>query len=224
MRAPVLTARTDNPRRALAERINQRGAIVDRQGEPMAETVGPQGDFRRAYPLGARAAAAIGYNSARFAQAGLERSRDAYLRGEEGHAVLTTWWQHLTQGTPPRGLGVRLTLDAALQAAVAEALSPYRGAAVVLGSSTGDILAMASSPSFDPNTLDAQWSDLTARADAPLLNRVTQGRYQPGMLLAPLLLSVGVEEGALTLDQAVDELNSAVTVDGEQRGLRPPAE
>ena len=167
---------------------------------------------------GAQAAAAIGYNSARFAQAGLERSRDEHLRGEAGHDVLTTWWQHLTLGTPPRGLGIRLTLDAALQSEVAEALSPYRGAAVVVSASTGDILAMASSPSYDANTLEAEWADLTARADAPLLNRATQGRYQPGMMLAPLLLSVGADDGELTLDQAVDGLSAVVSVDGEQLG------
>lgn len=218
VRAPVLTARTDNPRRALAERINPRGTIIDRGGLPLAETVGQQGDYLRAYPLGAQAAAAIGYDSARFAQAGLERSRDEYLRGEAGHDVLTTWWQHLTRGTPPRGLGIRLTLDAALQSEVAEALSPYRGAAVVVSASTGDILAMASSPSYDANTLEAEWADLTARADAPLLNRATQGRYQPGMMLAPLLLSVGADDGELTLDQAVDGLSAVVSVDGEQLG------
>jgi len=218
VRAPVLTARTDNPRRALAERINPRGSIIDRRGLPLADTLGSQGDYQRAYPLGAHAAAVIGYDSARFAQAGIEASRDAYLRGEVGHDVLTTWWQHLTLGTPPRGLGVRLTLDAALQSEVAGALSPYRGAAVVVSTSTGEILAMASSPSFDANTLEAEWAELTARADAPLLNRATQGRYQPGMMLAPLLLSVGVEDGALALDQAIDGLRGVVTVDGEQLG------
>jgi cell division protein FtsW (lipid II flippase)/cell division protein FtsI/penicillin-binding protein 2 len=224
VRAPVLTARTDNPRRALAERINPRGPIIDRRGLPLAETVGPQGDYQRRYPLGAQAAAAIGYDSAIFAQAGLEQSRDAQLRGEAGHDVLTTWWQHLTQGTPPRGLGLRVTLDAELQAELASALSPYRGAAVVLSTSTGDILAMASSPSFDANTLDAEWGTLTSRADAPLLNRATQGRYQPGMLLAPLLLSVGADAGTLTLDQTVDGLSTAVRVDGQQVGcaLTPP--
>ncbi len=112
----------------------------------------------------------VGYDSARFAQAGVERSRDEILRGETGHDAVTTWWQHLTQGTPPLGLGVRLTLDSALQESVARALSPYRGAAVVLEVSTGNLLALASSPSFDPNTLDQDWEDLTSRADAPLLS------------------------------------------------------
>jgi len=224
VRAPVLTARTDNPRRSLAERVNPRGPIVDRQGMLLAETVGPQGDYRRSYPLGTAAAAVVGYDSARFAQAGLERSRDNILRGEDGHDALTTWWQHLTQGTPPRGLGIRITLDASLQAGVAEAMSPYRGAAVILDASTGDVLAMASSPGFDPNRLDDDWGELTGSADAPLLNRVTQGRYQPGMVLAPLLLAQAIDTGQLSLNEAVEALGAAVEVDGVAIGCAiPPA-
>jgi peptidoglycan glycosyltransferase len=92
----------------------------------------------------------------------------------------------------------RLTLDAGLQASVAESLSPYRGAAVVLEASTGNLLALASSPGFDPNRLDADWEMLTAQADAPLLNRATQGTYQPGMILAPFLLAQAVDDGLIS--------------------------
>jgi cell division protein FtsW (lipid II flippase)/cell division protein FtsI/penicillin-binding protein 2 len=224
VRGPALTTRTDNPRRALAERVNPRGPILDRNGDALAETVGVQNDYQRAYPLGTASAAVVGYDSARFAQAGIERSRDATLRGEVGHDALATWWQHLTQGTPPPGLGVRLTLDAGLQASVAEALSRYRGAAVVLEVSTGNLLVLASSPGFDPNTLEEDWDDLTARADAPLLNRATQGTYQPGMILAPFVLARAVDSGLLSLDEAVESFLTPVQVDGDQVGcaLQPP--
>jgi cell division protein FtsW (lipid II flippase)/cell division protein FtsI/penicillin-binding protein 2 len=227
VRGPALTARTDNPRRALAERVNARGPIVDRNGVPLAETVGEQGDFLRAYPLGPAAAAVVGYDSPRYAQTGIEKSRDESLRGEAGHDALTTWWQHLTQGTPPPGLGVRLTLDAGLQAAVAHSLSPYRGAVVVLEASTGNLLALASSPGFDPNSLDADWEALTAQADAPLLNRATQGTYQPGMILAPFLLAQAIDNGLVSLDDPVESFLAPVAVDGEQLECAlppPPAE
>lgn len=218
VRGPALTTRTDNPRRALAERVNPRGAIVDRNGVALAETVGAQGDYARAYPLGAAAAAVVGYDSATFAQAGIERSRDATLRGETGRDVITTWWQHLTQGTPPPGLGIRLTLDAALQASVAQALSPYRGAAVVLEASTGNLLALVSSPSFDPNMLEQDWEVVTSRADAPLLNRATQASYQPGMIFAPFLLAQGLEDGLFSLEDAAESLNAMVQVGSDQVG------
>ena len=103
-------------------------------------------------------------------------------------------------------------------------MSPYRGAAVVLDASTGDVLVMASSPGFDPNRLDDDWGELTGSADAPLLNRVTQGRYQPGMVLAPLLLAQAVDTGQLSLNEAVEALSAAVEVDGEAIGCAiPPA-
>jgi len=227
VRGPALTTRTDNPRRALAERVNARGPIVDRNGVVLAETAGEQGDYRRAYPLGSAAAAVVGYDSARFAQAGIEQNRDETLRGEVGHDVLTTFWQHLTQGTPPPGLGVRLTLDAGLQSSVAQSLSPYRGAAVVLEASTGNVLALASSPGFDPNSLEVDWETLTAQADAPLLNRATQGVYQPGTIFAPFLLAQAVDDGLLSLDHAVESLTAPVAVDGDQVDCAsepPPAE
>jgi cell division protein FtsW (lipid II flippase)/cell division protein FtsI/penicillin-binding protein 2 len=225
VRGPALTTRTDNPRRALAERVNPRGSIIDRNGAALAETVGEQGAYARAYPLGSAAAAIVGYDSATFAQSGVELSRDETLRGELGHDALTTWWQHLTQGTPPLGLGVRLTLDSALQESVAEALSPYRGGVVVLEVSTGNLLALASSPSFDPNTLDKDWESLTSQADAPLLNRATQASYQPGMIFATFLLAHGVESGLLSLDDPAQLLNASVEVGSDPVGcaLEPAA-
>ena len=218
VRGPALTTRTDNPRRALAERVNPRGAIIDRNGVALAETVGDQGEYARSYTLGASAAAVVGYDSPTFAQSGVELSRDETLRGEAGHDAVTTWWQHLTQGTPPPGLGVRLTLDAALQESVAQALSPYRGAAVVLEVSSGNLLALTSSPSFDPNTLEQGWADLTASADAPLLNRAIQTAYQPGMIFSPFLLAHGMEDGLLTLQDAADALSATVQVGGDEVG------
>jgi cell division protein FtsW (lipid II flippase)/cell division protein FtsI/penicillin-binding protein 2 len=225
VRGPALTTRTDNPRRALAERVNPRGSIIDRNGAALAETVGEQGAYARAYPLGSAAAAIVGYDSATFAQSGVELSRDETLRGELGHDALTTWWQHLTQGTPPLGLGVRLTLDSALQESVAEALSPYRGGVVVLEVSTGNLLALASSPSFDPNTLDKDWESLTSQADAPLLNRATQASYQPGMIFATFLLAHGVEGGLLSLGDPAQLLNASVEVGSDPVGcaLEPAA-
>jgi cell division protein FtsW (lipid II flippase)/cell division protein FtsI/penicillin-binding protein 2 len=218
VRGPALTTRTDNPRRASAERVNPRGVIVDRSGDRFAETVGVQGEYARVYPLGAAAAAVVGYDSAQFAQAGIERSRDEILRGETGHDAITTWWQHLTQGTPPPGLGVRLTLDASLQQSVAQALFPYRGAAVVLEASTGNLLAVASSPSFDPNSLDTDWEDLTARQDAPLLDRAIQGSYQPGMIFAPFLLAESIESGLVALGEAAESLEEEVKVGNDLVG------
>jgi peptidoglycan glycosyltransferase len=120
---------------------------------------------------------------------------DRYLRGEAGLDPLDIWWSKLVTGRPPAGVHLRLTLDSELQQAAAAGLEGRAGAVVVVDARSGDILAMASAPSFDPNRLEADWEELIGRTDAPLLNRAAQGRYQPGMTLAPLLYAWGTARG-----------------------------
>lgn len=196
-RAPALAARTDNARRALAALISPRGRIVDRHGQTLAETVGVRGSYRRTYPEPS-VYSLVGYDSMAYAQAGVEAAMDAALRGESGHGAWTIWWSRLLTGAPPPGLDVRLTIDLDLQTAAASALDPYRGAVVVANPVSGDILAMVSSPTYDPNRLDADWQDLVRRADAPLLNRATQGVFQPGPAIGPLLLAWAERQGLVS--------------------------
>jgi peptidoglycan glycosyltransferase len=96
---------------------------------------------------------------------------------------------------------------------------------VLLEANTGRILALVSSPSFDPNRLADDWQALLASEEAPLLNRATQGRYQPGMALAPLLYAWALEQGALTEGRPVEGLTSPLTVGSLQLRCRvePPA-
>ncbi len=158
-RAPALVGRTDNPRRALAETTSPRGQIFDRNGKLVAETVGARGDYQRSYPESA-AAPVVGYDSTVYGQAGVELSMDAYLRGEAGYDAEQIFWHELIQGTPPPGYDVKLTLDSGLQSLAMGALSGRVGAVVLLDSVNGHLLALASSPSFDPNRLEATWSRL----------------------------------------------------------------
>lgn len=187
-RASVLTARTDNPRRGISELYTLRGRILDRLGKVLAESVGERGDFQRLYP-DPWAVTVVGFNSLSYGQSGVESSMDLVLRGEEGHPTLDLWWSHLLWGNPPHGLDVGLTIDTNLQKAAAEALSGHKGSIVILDAKSGEILAMVSSPSFNPNRLEQDWATLTTREDGPLLNRATQGRYQPGMAMTPFVLA-----------------------------------
>jgi cell division protein FtsW (lipid II flippase) len=217
VRASSLVSRTDNPRRALAERYSPRGSILDRQGRILATTVGEVGGYRRAYPEPA-AAPVVGYNSIRYGQAGLEAILDEILRGEAGRDPWTIAWSHLLTGSPPPGLDIRLTLDLTAQAAAAAALSGHHGAVVVLDPFSGDIVALASSPSYDPSRIDQDWESILARTDAVLLNRTTQGRYQPGTALGPLLNAWAVEGGAASLEDRVLSLQTPIDVDGQELG------
>ena len=227
VRGDALTSRTDNPRRSLAGLESPRGAILDRTGLFLVSTLGMRGSYERKY-FEPSAAPVIGYDSSSFGQTGVESTLDPYLRGEVGPDPLKVSWNKLVYGVPPAGSDVRLTLDAEIQSAAAMALGGQSGAIVVLDAVTGDILAMASSPSFDPNELDSQWSNLVSRDDAPLLNRAAQGRYQPGMSIAPLLFSWASSEGVIEPDELVPEFQLAVHVFGRnmtcQRAVSDPAE
>jgi penicillin-binding protein 2 len=125
---------------------------------------------------------------------GIEGQFDAELRGKAGvKSVLVNslgYRQTETIWAPAEpGRNVTLTIDAAIQAATEAALQSAfqntRGAAIVLDPNNGDVLAMASSPAFDPHAFirgfnHAEWAQMTDEVMKPLLNRVTQGSYAPG--------------------------------------------
>ncbi len=106
---------------------------------------------------------------------------------------------------------VRLTLDSALQQAAQAALGEQAGAVVLLDAQTGAILALAGYPRFDPNQLvmpdqaseadlarvQAAWQALSGRADSPLLNRATQGRYPPGSVIKTLTAAAALDSGVV---------------------------
>lgn len=202
--APDLSARDDNPRNVFAEQRSRRGAILDRAGQVLAESIPLSGTFSRRYPL-ADAFSAIGYYSINYGVAGLEEAADDVLRG---NADSIDQLLH----RPQTGRSIRTTIDAELQAELAARLTEP-GALVVLSVPDGQVLAMASFPTYDPNTLDADWKTLSADPAAPLLNRVTQGLYQPGAILQTVLLAEGLERQAITFTQALPQLAAPVTLD-----------
>ena len=175
-RADDLLSRTDNPRRAIADRFVLRGALFDRQNRSINITTGQPGSYSRSYLVPSLSAIA-GYTHAIYGQAGLEASLDPYLRGLKGNPTLLIWWDYLLYGQPPTGLNFRLTLDLDTQKHADELLGDHTGALVLVNAQTGEILAMASHPTFDANLLDTIGESLPGLPNAPLLNRATQGLY-----------------------------------------------
>lgn len=191
VRQTELLARTDNPRRLLLERRYPRGAILDRHGLVLAEAAGQPGDYTRFYPYPALGPV-LGYVSPVYGTAGVEAAVDALLHGEVRADPLAQAWDELL-GRPPQGRAVRLTLDLRLQRLADEALDARAGAVIVLNPATGELLALASHPGFDANTLETDWPALVADARAPLLNRATAALYQPGNALQPALLAAALQ-------------------------------
>jgi cell division protein FtsW (lipid II flippase) len=186
LRSDDLLTRTDNPRRAIADRFVLRGTILDRQNRPITTTTGKPGNYSRFYVVPELSAVA-GYTHPIYGQAGLEASLDPYLRGLQGNPALLIWWDHLLYGQPPAGLNVRLSLDIDIQKRADELLGNHAGALVLINAQTGEILAMASHPTFDANQLDSIGPTLQTSLDGPLLNRATQGQYTIDSAISPLI-------------------------------------
>ncbi|MCB0031614.1 MAG: hypothetical protein KDE28_27070 [Anaerolineales bacterium] len=190
-RREELAVRDDNPRVVEAALRIQRGTIFDVQNVILAETIGPSDRTERSYPL-ADIGPAVGYYSFRHGAAGIESGMAAVLEGSDESELDRLWRQALH--LPQVGRDVRLTLDSEWQLLAEALLGDQRGAVLLLSVPDGAVRVMVSHPGFDPNELDAAFEDLAVDAEAPLLNRSTQGLYQPGLVLQPLLYAAAVEQ------------------------------
>jgi peptidoglycan glycosyltransferase len=194
VRAPALVRRDDNPRRIEAERRIRRGDILDREGRTLVRSeAGPDGTWERAY-LVPDAAPVVGYSSIDHGTGGVEAAYDAQIRGERpvnALEQLTSDLLHLHSS----GVSVTLTLDAYAQQEASRALGLRTGAVVVIDVQSGDVLAMVSKPTYDPNSLEADWPHLQFSPDKPMLNRAAQGLYPPGPVFETVTLAAAMQEG-----------------------------
>lgn len=196
-----------------AQRI-ERGTIFDRNAIPLvSSTLLPNGLTMRTYPIAERFDPAafsnvVGFFSTRFGQSGLEATYSDFLSGERGNSFSKLHDQIL--GNAPKGNHLHLTLNAQLQAQARALLGGQTGSIVVIEPDTGAVLAMVSTPGFDPRSLvfnttaedreaenariEQFWLDINSdAAGQPLLNRPTQGQYPPGSIYKTVT-AVGVLE------------------------------
>lgn len=214
-RQEVLT----DPRINARESKIKRGDIFDRKGVLLAHSIPEKdGGFKREYPLGSAAAHVIGYYSPKHGTAGLEKSMARVLLGMEGNNKLLNLSRIL--GQPAKGNDITLTLDADLHNYVAGLLSGKKGAAVALNPATGEVLALASYPDYEPMHV----SDYMNHSEAPLLNRALQGVYSPGSIFkivtAAALLSELPEKAGDTINcNGKLEVNGFMLRDNAVHGL-----
>jgi hypothetical protein len=188
-RGPDLLVRTDNARRSIDDRYVKRGSLLDRNGTPIDFTLGKIGSYTRNYVY-PELAPITGYTDTVYGQAGLEATLDPYLRGLQGNPTSSIWWNHLVYGEPPPGLDVRLSIDLDLQKRADVLLADRAGAVLLLNAQTGEILTIASHPTFDPNLLDQQAAALLKDPRSPLLDRAAQETYPLGPALQAWLQSI----------------------------------
>ncbi|MDF3195208.1 penicillin-binding protein 2 [Pseudomonas sp. 1928-m] len=180
----------------------------------------------RHYPLGEHFAHSVGYvgrinekelkeldpvaysGTHHIGKTGIERFYEDELHGEVGYEEVETnargrVLRVLKRTDPTPGKDIVLSLDIRLQEAAEKALAGRRGAIVAIQPQTGEVLAMVSQPSFDPNPFVTgigfkAYADLRDSIDRPLYNRILRGLYPPGSTIKPMVAVAGLDAGVVT--------------------------
>ena len=186
---------TGGVRQARVEEKLLRGRITDRNGVELANSVLEDGKQRRVYPHGGLYAQVIGYHSAIYGKTRLEKSYNAYLSSSYNIDYSLTGVMDAILGDRKRGADLTLTIDHELQKLAAARLDGRNGAVVAINPKTGEILAMVSNPTFDPNTevFHKSWTELVESPDAPLVARATMGLYSPGSTYKAVIAAAAAE-------------------------------
>jgi penicillin-binding protein 2 len=162
-------------------------------------------------------------------QSGLEQSYDDYLRGRDGYRKVVVDSRGRIQDEievvlPQPGQDLISTIDLDLQLAAEEQLrvsSTKRGVIVAMDPNNGEVLALASAPTFDPNIFSQRLGTKEGRAeyvallddpDKPLINRAIQSRYPPGSTWKIPMSIAGLQQGAITLDHSNLVCGGGITI------------
>ncbi|NIE75617.1 penicillin-binding protein 2 [Pantoea sp. Ap-967] len=185
----------------------------------------------RHYPQGAHFAHSVGYvgrinekelktldpvnysGTHHIGKTGIERFYEPELHGQVGYEEVETnargrVLRVLKRTDPKPGKDIILSLDIKLQEAAEAALGGRRGAVVALDPRTGEVLAMVSQPSFDPNLFVTgisfkAYAELRDSIDRPLFNRVLRGLYPPGSTIKPAVAIAGLDSGVVNASSRV---------------------
>ncbi len=201
---------TQNPRntRALYDSYEvQRGSIIA-SGAAIASSVASNDvySWQRVYTEPDMWAPVTGYFPVLGEATGIEQTMNSYLSGTAGSQFLSRI-ERIFTGQPPRGSNVALTLDATVQRAAYEALGDLQGGVIAIEPSTGRVLAMVTSPSFDTNLLashnttevNAAYDTLLADPGKPLSNRAIAGDLNPpGSTFKLVVASAALASGEYT--------------------------
>jgi penicillin-binding protein 2 len=196
---------------------------------PFLPGVAPRTGEKRIYPEGETLAHVVGYVGDKTAadlrrmgrivgdtvgRSGVEREFERDLRGTAGvrHVEVNARGRNVreletTPGKP--GQNITLSIDVALQRKLSERLNGHSGSAVVMDIETGELLAMASVPSFDPNGFSrgveaSTWEKMLVAERKPLMNKAIRGQYSPGSTFKMLVALAALEEKLVAPE---DEIN-----------------
>ena len=204
VQAGTLNADSRNSRTLIDALSRERGQIT--AGRTVLVTSQPVDDvfkFQRRYEQPDIYAPVTGFYSLAYGATGIEGAETQVLSGTSD-AQFYRRLSDIVSGREPKGAGVELTINPRAQQAAWDALGDQRGAVVALDPKTGDILAMVSKPSYDPNRLathdrkaaKAAWEELNADKARPMVNRAISGNlYPPGSVFKVVTATAAIESG-----------------------------
>jgi penicillin-binding protein A len=204
VRQSSLTEAPQNRRVRDAEFAQNRGAILA-AGKIKIATTQPSDDgfkFQRVYPEGELYAPITGFYSYDHARTALETSYNSQLAGTDDSLFVRRLVDLMTKRTP-QGSSVQTTIVPKVQRAAAEALGNQKGAVVALDPRTGAVLAMVTSPSYDPNKIashdikaaDEAYDRLAKDEDRPMANRAAREIYPPGSTFKLVTAAAALADG-----------------------------
>ena len=147
-------------------------------------------------------------------RSGLERAFETKLRSKVGYKLYLENNDGdknlLMKKEPQRGEDIYTTIDIALQKKAWQELSGHNGAVIILDPQSDEILAITSSPSFDPNLFSIgisadEWNKIRVNKDNPMLNRATQGLYPPGSIFKIITASAALDTGVFNVDSEFND-------------------
>lgn len=177
-KAKSLAENSHNRRLWLNEDLVKRGSIYDKNGNVLAfSKKDGSGKQVRIYNYPEASAPITGYSSTTYGKTGIEKSYNKELLAISGENFSQFRKMVVKKDT---GNNLHLSVDQNIQNIVYNYLSAHKGACVVMNPTTGQVLAMVSTPSFNPNSLDDDWNNLIQTDDGRLINRACLGLYRPG--------------------------------------------
>lgn len=205
VRAERIAEHPRNLRVLLREYSIERGPILSADRQTVAESLPtPQDElkFLRSYPTGPLFAHVTGFYSVVYGRSAVEQFQNPVLTGRGGVLTMQDLGDRLLGGRQ-KGDTLILSIDSRVQAAATEAIGNARGAVVAIDPVTGQMLALVSSPSYDPNVVSQHdtaairenWDALNANPAKPMVNRATAERYPPGSTFKVLTAAAGLEHG-----------------------------
>ena len=216
---PVRT-RLDDQQVARFAVVRHEFAGVNIEGLLLREySLGPAGAHGLGYVAAVSAADKERLDPAQYAgishigKTGVEGSYEDYLRGAPGgDRVLTNAYgrplSRIREQEPKPGTDLQLTIDGALQSEAYAAMESRRGAVVAIDPANGGVLALVSSPAFDPNAFvagmdSASFAELNRNADLPMFNRAVHGGYPPGSTIKPMLALAALAGGHREAEETI---------------------